>query len=46
MFTPRTFDGPRFDSLLPAFVKAGLNVNQGRSREKHERKQIELRAAR
>lgn len=40
------FDGPRFDSLLPVSVKAELNVKQGPDREKHERKQIELRAAR
>lgn len=40
------FDGPRFDSLLPVSVKAELNVNQGPGWEKHECKQIELRAAR
>lgn len=35
----------RFDSLLPVSVKAELNVNQGSDREKHECKQIELRAS-
>lgn len=41
-----SLDGPRFDSLLPASVKAVLNVNQGPDWEKHVCKQIELRAAR
>lgn len=40
------FDGPCFGSLLPVSVKAELNVNQARTEERHERKQMELRAAR
>lgn len=35
-----------FDSLLPVSVRAKLNVNQGSDLEKHECKQMKLRAAR